>query len=111
MNEFIFNLSEDGLFNNAEKSFFREATKDEDCIVTNINHWIESGKPEDELLHLLAETIRLEVIEGNDTILKNIQYSPYAEVLSDAIYTSNSFKIAKEIYRQYNVWSKKQKVA
>ncbi|MCZ6702144.1 MAG: hypothetical protein O6940_03785 [Ignavibacteria bacterium] len=102
MKQFFFNMQEDGLFNNAEQAFFREATNDESCMVTNIEGWIESSKPEDELLHLLAENIRLEIIECNDGILKDIQHSPYVEVLSDAIYTSDSFKIAKEIYRQYN---------
>ena len=111
MKQFTFNLPEDSLFNNAEQAFFRAATNDESCLITNINHWIECGKSEDELLHSLAETIRLEIIECNDSILKDIKYLPYVEVLSDAIYTANSFKIAREIYRQYNAWNKKQKVA
>ena len=111
MTTYIFNIPENGLFTVAEKAFFRSATNDESCITTNIDSWIESGKPEDEQLHLLAETIRLEVIECNDSILKDIKYLPYVEVLSDAIYTSDRFKIAKEIYRQYNGWNKRQKVA
>jgi len=110
MTTYIFNIP-NGLFTVAENIFFIEATKNENCIVTNISHWIESGKLEDELLHSLAESIRLEVIECNDSILKDIKYLPYVEVLSDAIYTANSFKIAKEIYRQYNAWNKRQKVA
>ena len=113
LNTPIFQMpAEDKNFTGPERSFFLYAIREEEICIGNVAAIIErNADNRARILHEIAEWFRIEIVETRLPDVEKIDCVPYREILSDAIYNIDHFKIAEEILSQYEENINKVKAA
>ena len=101
----FFTMPEDEtLLSSVESLFFIEAIRDdEDYLLSKNIMEIINHNPEDKArqLYEIADYFKTQIVEGSISEMNLLKYNPYQNILFEAIYSVDSFKIAKELLSQF----------
>lgn len=103
-NQFFSMPEDETLLSKVESLFFMEAiNSDADYLLSDnineiVNHYLED---ESRQLYEIADFFRTQLVEGFLPEINLLKHNPYQNILMGAIYSVDSFKIAKELLSQY----------
>jgi hypothetical protein len=103
-NNFFTMPEDETLLSDVESRFFLEAIKDdEEYLLSKTIIDIMTIYPEDRArqLYEIAEFFKDNIVEVFKPQIDRMQHSTYINILNEAIYNVDSFKIAEELLRQF----------
>ena len=85
-----------------EQSFFYQIKQDnESRVIDTINKIKSETSDESEVIHNLAEDIRIMIVESHESSIKKMENPAYEEVLKYTLWDIDCFAIAKRIMQEY----------
>ena len=84
-----------------EQSFFYQIKQDGDWITKSIERIKSETSDESEVFHKLAEDIRIMIVESDEPSIKKMENPAYEEILKYALWSIDTFAIAKRLMQEY----------
>jgi len=86
---------------NEQAFYYALKRDDESWVIDTINKIKSETSDESEVIHKLAEDIRIMIVESDEKSIKKMENPAYEEILHYALWSIDCFAIAKRLMQEY----------